>query len=76
MVVALERHAAGDYQGCLRALRQAPETVAALQMRLTCATKAGDVGEVRAVCRELRAYHPRSKAARTCGALGQRLRGR
>jgi eukaryotic-like serine/threonine-protein kinase len=69
MQAARQRAAAGDFRGCLRALRGAPGTLNVLQTRLVCATRAGDAGEVRAACAELQAHHPLTRAARACGRL-------
>jgi len=72
LVVAAQRRAAGDYRGCLRALRSAPPSRPALRLRYSCASKVGDRAEVARVCDEVRRLYPLSKAARACGGAARR----
>ncbi len=66
---ATDLAARGDFRGCLRELRPAPQTSRVLTTKLACAQNAGDRAEVRRTCGLIRQRYPRSAQAAGCGLL-------
>jgi serine/threonine-protein kinase len=61
--------ARGDFQGCLRELRGAPQTARVLTTRLACAQSAGDRAEATRTCSTIRSRYPASPQAAGCGLV-------
>ncbi len=59
----------GDFAGCLRELRTAPETAQVLGMRMSCAQSAGDRAALTATCARLHQRFPTHPYVRACDSL-------